>query len=189
MKKRTPEYLMRLHNYLLRGHVVNCEVCGPIKPGKHKDLCILGIFERERAEEKARLAVWRDDRGGKGFSRYGRLSDKDEYSTINTIITCAEDVTTVELESAYDRYVLVIGHTDTFRGNRSGKGFTPKAYRTQRSAYYSSQWKANFNTFGTWQEALQQGTIALQQMVERENQEWADFNAEQERLKAERPNA
>jgi hypothetical protein len=165
--------------------LVHCDVCGMIPPGKHRDLCIIGVCERERASEKARLAVWRDDRGGKGFSRYGRLHDKDEYGTISTIVRCAEDVTTVVMSSAYDEYILTITHTDTFRGNRSGKGFTPTVYRTKHSVYHTSRWAATFETSPTWQEALEKGTADLKAMVERENQEWADFNAGQEKIKAE----
>jgi hypothetical protein len=185
--RRSPEYLRRLRAYLLRGKI-DCEICGTISPGQHGERCVFGLWERERAEEKARLAVWRDDRGGKGFSRFGLLSRLSETPTISTIITCAEDVTTVEMTSAYDTYVLVIAHTDTFRGNRSGKGFTPKAYRIYRSVFHPSQWAGNFNTFQTWQEALEKGTAALREMVERENQEWAAFHGEQDRLKAEFPN-
>ena len=183
-RHRTPEYLRRLRAFLLRGKE-HCEICGDIPIGQHGERCIFGMCNRERAEEKARLALWRDDRGGKGFSRLGLLSRKNDYGTINTIITCAEDVTTVEMTSVYDTYVLVIAHTDTFRGNRSGKGFTPKAYRIHRSVYHPSQWAANFDTFPTWQEALDKGTIALREMVEREDREHAAFEQQQAELRAE----
>lgn len=163
-----------------------CDVCGSIPDGNHVyDRCVIKMMDEERTFNERRLAVWRDDRGIKGrFSRYGRLSDAEEFSTINTITTCAEDVTTVENQSAYDPYVLVIAHIDIFRGNRSGKGFMPRVYRTRPSVYYSSNWKANFDIQQTWQEALEKGTIALQQMVERENQEYAEFEQQQADIKA-----
>jgi hypothetical protein len=155
--------------------VPTCPVCGPIPNGHTVSRCVIADGEKEREFNRTRLERWRDDRGD-----YRRAN---EFPTVHTVITCAEDLTDFVLESVFGEYVLVIGHVDTFRGNINGKGFMPRVYHTNNSYCNPGLWKCNFNVYQTYNEAVFNGKRDMLLLVEQDAAKWAEFEAEQERIK------
>jgi hypothetical protein len=153
-----------------------CSICGRIAKGIHpREGCIFGRMEKERAEEAIRLAKWRDDRVKNLVS--GFFGYREEHPTVNTIVKCATDITQYTAEGAYGEYRMHLHHVLSFHG----KGYMPALYR--KLAQGGIEWEGNDKVYKTYDEAIEAGKKYLTDRVKRDNESWANFEAQQADIK------